>query len=160
MQTTLNRFRRPAPFFFRTDDTAHTAALTTYDRLFDADFDGDVSNTTGDADKIAWSNNVNEPAASTTMVVPGRAKPQRADPWQTARAAARFHAQSARYPPGLPRPPRRTPKRNCGEILDLPVAKPTINIVVDQTRHRPNDRMPSNEADRSPDATRKEGKKR
>ncbi|NUO20461.1 RHS repeat-associated core domain-containing protein, partial [bacterium] len=54
------------------DNTAHTNALTTYNRAFDADFDGDVSNTSGDADKEAWDASYNNPAASTTMVVVNR----------------------------------------------------------------------------------------
>ncbi|MBE7456512.1 MAG: hypothetical protein HS102_07775 [Planctomycetia bacterium] len=54
------------------DNTAHTAALSTYNRAFDADFDGDVSNTSGDADKEAWDASYNNPAASTTMVVVNR----------------------------------------------------------------------------------------
>ncbi|MBE7456587.1 MAG: RHS repeat-associated core domain-containing protein [Planctomycetia bacterium] len=56
-----------------TDNTARTNALTTYNRAFDADFDGDVSNTGGDADQLAWEASYNDPAASTTMVIPNRA---------------------------------------------------------------------------------------
>ncbi|MCG3130994.1 MAG: hypothetical protein FLDDKLPJ_01769 [Phycisphaerae bacterium] len=55
------------------DNTARTAALTTYNRTFDADFDGDVSNTSGDADKLAWDASYNDPDASVTMVVANRA---------------------------------------------------------------------------------------
>ncbi|NUQ09533.1 MAG: RHS repeat-associated core domain-containing protein, partial [Phycisphaerae bacterium] len=54
------------------DNTARTAALSTYNRTFDADFDGDVSNTSGDADQEAWDASYNDPAASTTMVVANR----------------------------------------------------------------------------------------
>ncbi|MBE7456506.1 MAG: RHS repeat-associated core domain-containing protein [Planctomycetia bacterium] len=54
------------------DSTARTAALSTYNRAFDADFDGDVSNTSGDADQEAWDASYNDPAASTTMVVANR----------------------------------------------------------------------------------------
>ncbi|MCG3130993.1 MAG: hypothetical protein FLDDKLPJ_01768 [Phycisphaerae bacterium] len=54
------------------DNTARTAALTTYNRAFDADFDADVSNTSGDADKLAWDASYNDPDASVTMVVPNR----------------------------------------------------------------------------------------
>ncbi|MBE7456498.1 MAG: RHS repeat-associated core domain-containing protein [Planctomycetia bacterium] len=54
------------------DNTAHTNALSTYNRAFDADFDGDVSNTSGDADQLAWDASYNDPAASTTMVIPNR----------------------------------------------------------------------------------------
>ncbi|MBE7456504.1 MAG: RHS repeat-associated core domain-containing protein [Planctomycetia bacterium] len=54
------------------DNTARTAALSTYNRTFDADFDGDVSNTSGDADQLAWEASYNDPAASTTMVIPNR----------------------------------------------------------------------------------------
>ena len=54
------------------DNTARTNALSTYNRAFDADFDGDVSNTSGDADQLAWEASYNDPAASTTMVIPNR----------------------------------------------------------------------------------------
>ncbi|MBE7456502.1 MAG: hypothetical protein HS102_07720 [Planctomycetia bacterium] len=54
------------------DSTARTNALSTYNRAFDADFDGDVSNASGDADQLAWEASYNDPAASTTMVIPNR----------------------------------------------------------------------------------------
>ncbi len=54
------------------DNTARTNALSTYNRAFDADFDGDVVNTSGDADKEAWDASYNDPAASTTTVVANR----------------------------------------------------------------------------------------
>ena len=60
-----------------------------------ADVDGDVSNTTGDADKIAWSNNVNEPASSTTMVVPGRSFSPTSNPYLF--TARRLDAETGLY---------------------------------------------------------------
>ncbi|MBE7456584.1 MAG: RHS repeat-associated core domain-containing protein [Planctomycetia bacterium] len=54
------------------DSTARTAALSTYNRAFDADFDGDVSNTSGDADQEAWDASYNDSDASVTMVIPNR----------------------------------------------------------------------------------------
>ncbi|MBE7456516.1 MAG: RHS repeat-associated core domain-containing protein [Planctomycetia bacterium] len=54
------------------DNTARTNALTTYNRAFDADFDGDVVNTSGDADQEAWEASYNDSDASVTMVIPNR----------------------------------------------------------------------------------------
>lgn len=54
------------------DNTAHFKAFTTYNRCFDADLDGDVSNTAGDADRTAWEASYNDPSANVTMVVANR----------------------------------------------------------------------------------------
>ncbi|KAA0256970.1 MAG: RHS repeat-associated core domain-containing protein, partial [Chloroflexi bacterium] len=54
------------------DNTARTNALSTYNRAFDADFDGDVVNTSGDADQEAWDASYNDSDASVTMVIPNR----------------------------------------------------------------------------------------